>query len=119
MGRKSQIDNSYTVLVTSLERWLRVRGGSAQEEESQGAGEPNEQASDPDGLRGNVIVKVSADDRGEGAGDAPSQPVHGHVTAAQIGRRQVGNIFAGSRDESQLAHCQDDHAQTETPESAH
>src|SRR5215208_3861498 len=105
-------------LRSGLKYWLGCRF-AADEEESQGASQSDEEASYPDGLRGNVIVEKSADNRRQGTRQTPSQPMNRHITAAQIGGCEIRYIFAGGGNECQLTKCKDNHAQPKSPKAAH
>lgn len=94
-------------------------GEAAQDEQPEGAGQADEQASHPDGARGDGIVEEAADERGESAGETPSKPVDGHVTTPQVCGSAIGNVFGGGGNKGEFAEGQDDHAQPEPPETAH
>ena len=88
-------------------------------DQAEGAGQADEQTSDPNGLRKYVVVEESADERGEGAGESPAEPVNRHVPAAHVGGRDVCHVFAGGRHDGEFAKGEDDHAEPEAPEACH
>ena len=94
-------------------------GNAIEDENARDAGESDKQTSDPNGLRRNVIVEETADDGGKRTCQTPAQPMHGHIAAAQVGRCDIGNVFAGGGDESEFAKSEDDHAKPKPPEASH
>ena len=97
-----------------------MRGVDAIEEEKpEGAGDAEEQTSNPNGSGRNAVVEKSAKERSQRAGNTPTQPMQGHVASAQVGGGDIGDKFAGGGDEGEFAEGDDDHAEPETPETAH
>src|SRR5688500_9312405 len=100
-------------------RCSSVGGNAAKQEKPERTGQTNEQTSDPNGARSDVVVEESTNDGGQCARQAPAQPVNGHVAAAQICRRKVRHVFAGSRDESKFTEGKNDHTEPESPKTTH
>ena len=94
-------------------------GDAVECDQAKGAGQADEQTSDPNGLWRYIVVQESADKRGEGAGESPAEPVNGHVSAAQVGGRDVCHVFAGGWHEGEFAECEHDHAEPKAPEACH